>query len=111
MRRSKNLFVLVILCFTFAGNRVLWAKDIPVKAGDKEFIIQVDDHTKEFKGIKEKDGKVLGTRQGAVWELEIGGGGMDFQKIRYITDGTVIISGDGTCVTYFSNGQWYQYCW
>lgn len=112
MRTSRILAVLLLLCFTFAGTSMLWAQpvDVPVRLGNERFTLRYDSNTRAFDGIRNEAGQIQPTRQGPVWNLRIMEHGQPPQRIISVPDGTIITSGDGTCVWYFIGGTWIQFC-
>ena len=121
MRTSQIMAILLIMCFTFAGASALAVdKEIKVKKGNKEITVTVDDSNYNLKNVKVKDGTMAeedftsgaNERHGSdVTELRIKRKRGPAEDIQFVTEGTVILSGTGTCVWYFSMSQWHQYCW
>lgn len=114
MKSATMVALIFLLCFTFAGNAAVWANpdnppSIEVEFGGKKFTI-VDRGNRDVI-IKDEAERTLPVKSGPAWDMEIREKGREWRTIRKIKDGTFIFSGNGTCVTYYSNGGYTEYCW
>jgi len=119
MRSSRIMAIILCLCFTFAGSFAL-AQDenIVVERGNRTITVTVD-HNNMLKKVIIRDGTAeedvtrrANERHGDnLTDLQIKRKHGPAEDIKFVTEGTVIESGTGTCVWKFSGGHWHQYCW